>query len=73
MSKIETLATLLPNRSRPRFANAKDFALWALNADDYEVAMDQKIKLAVALLAAEAKQPATNQVVPIPERFRPRS
>lgn len=73
MTKLEALSALMPPRARPRFASAKEFALWALNADEYEVAMDQKIKLAVALLAAEAKQAAPQQAAPLPDRFRPRA
>lgn len=43
---------------RPRFVTAKDFAVWALNAPDIEVDMDQKMRAMQALLALEGKQPA---------------
>lgn len=58
---------------RPHFETARDFVLWALNADDCEVDMNQKIKLAAALLAAEAKQPPVSVSTPLPEKFRPRT
>lgn len=43
---------------RPVFASAKDFGVWALNAADAEVSMDQKIRAMQVLASLEAKQPA---------------
>ena len=43
---------------RPLFGTGGDFAMWALNAPDATVPMDQKIRIASALLAAAARQPA---------------
>jgi hypothetical protein len=41
---------------RPEFRSAEEFALWALNASDEEVGMDQKVRTMVALLAFETKR-----------------
>lgn len=39
----------------------REFALWALNAPDDQVGMDQKVRLALGLIAAESKQPAAKE------------
>lgn len=41
---------------RPEFETARAFGIWALNASDAEVGMDQKIRAMQALLALEAKE-----------------
>lgn len=46
-----------PHPPRPVFDTGLTFALWALNAPDSEISIPQKLKVAMALLAAEAKRP----------------
>lgn len=48
---------LVEQSDRPRFKTAEEFAIWALNAPDLEVGMDQKVRVMLGLLAA-TKQPA---------------
>lgn len=43
---------------RPKFEAAKDFGIWALNAPDAEVSIDQKLRAMQVLAALEGKQPA---------------
>ena len=43
---------------RPEFGSARDFGIWALNAPDADVSMDQKIRAMQALLASDGKKPA---------------
>jgi hypothetical protein len=52
-----TEATEAPT-GRPRFANPREFGMWALNAPDNEVTMDQKARIMQALLASDGKKPA---------------
>jgi hypothetical protein len=47
-----------PQQERPKFDSARSFALWAMNADDQTVTMDQKIRAMQALTTLEAKQAA---------------
>jgi len=42
---------------RPEFSCGREFAVWALNAPDVEVPMDMKVRVALALIAADAKPP----------------
>jgi hypothetical protein len=46
---------------RPRFETAREFAVWALNAGEDEVSMDQKVRTMQAMLAAEGKQAAAKE------------
>lgn len=71
MNHISTPLFDDPPSSRPAFTSAQDFALWALNAPEYEVPMALKVKIASALLRAEGKRGAT-ALAPIPDIFRPR-
>jgi hypothetical protein len=71
--KVPAPASLPP---RPVFTCARTFALWALNAHDSEVSMPQKLKVAVALMAADAKRRPAKP--PVPPRgdagiYRPRT
>lgn len=43
---------------RPQFNNASEFGLWALNATDSEVPMDQKLRAMQVLAMIETKKPA---------------
>lgn len=43
---------------RPEFATAREFGVWALNAGDVEVSMDQKIRAMQVLAMIETKQAA---------------
>lgn len=43
---------------RPRFASAQAFGLWALNAPEAEVSMDQKLRAMQVLAMIETKKPA---------------
>ena len=42
---------------RPVFTGAEDFGVWALNASDREVSMDQKIRAMQVLAGLQTKQP----------------
>lgn len=42
--------------ARTRFEGAHDFAVWAINAPDAEVTMDQKIRVMQTLAAIELKR-----------------
>ena len=46
---------------RPTFETAKDFAMWSLNAPDSAVSIDQKIRMAQAMLTLEARQSGANK------------
>jgi hypothetical protein len=54
----KTPADVEAQQERPEFDSARSFALWALNADDVTVSMDQKIRACMALLSLEGKQAA---------------
>lgn len=43
---------------RPQFGSASEFGLWALNAADGEVSMDQKLRAMQVLAMMEVKKPA---------------
>lgn len=46
---------VLDGEPRPVFENGREFALWALNAPDDVIGADQKVRIALGLIAAEAK------------------
>lgn len=48
------LALADPPQDRPRFASARDFALWCLNAPDAAVPMEAKIRAMAVLAAGDA-------------------
>lgn len=46
---------VLPPTVRPKFEAAAEFLLWAMNAPDHEVDMDQKLRAAQVKAMLEAK------------------
>jgi hypothetical protein len=64
-----------PQLSRPRFDGPKDFGVWALNAPDAEVSMDQKLRAmqVLATLAGKQAEPKEDKpAAPVPSKYAPR-
>jgi hypothetical protein len=71
----DSAATLMQaTGERPKFASAREFGLWAINAPDTEVPIDLKLRAMQVLAPLEAKQAPKDEApaAPASGKYAPR-